>query len=156
MGLSVLYFATLALRPTSLTPPARLAPRAGAPPRCCAPVEDESALKKFFTTNREAPAAKANQLAWARTQMDAEMPSATVTGQSIEDRADFVRQYVEAEKAKFGRELTPEAAEREIDAWLLKQATAAPSKTSAADVAAAVLVFVAAFGGTVFFKGVGG
>lgn len=33
---------------------------------------------------------------------------------------DFIQKYIESEKAKFGREVSAEEAEREVDAWLLK------------------------------------
>lgn len=145
--------------------------------------------------NRDSPEAKANQLAWAREQMNAEvrqqplsavqhrelqlsrsrmahpapvrtrqcsllkpcpgraqMPEQTVDGQSIEGRDDFVQQYIASEKEKFGRDVDLATAEREVDAWLLKQATAAPSKMGAGDVAAAVLVFVVAFGASLYFS----
>lgn len=88
--------------------------------------------------------------------MEYEMPTATLEGMSIENREDFVRQYIESEKAKFGRELGTAEAEAEIDAWLLKQATAAPAKSSAFDVLSAVLVFIAAFGSGIYFSPHGG
>lgn len=88
--------------------------------------------------------------------MDFEVPSVTLEGTSIQDRADFVSQYIESEKAKFGREIGRAEAEAEVDAWLLKQATAAPAKSSVFDVASAVLVFVAAFGSGIYFNSAGG
>ena len=66
---------------------------------------------------------------------------------------DFVRQYIASEKEKFGREVDEATAEREVDAWLLKQATAAPSQMGGGDIAAAVGVFALAFGSSVFFSG---
>merc|ERR1712194_211400 len=94
-----------------------------------------SALQSFFKINRDSPEAMANQLEWARKQMDLEVPEQTVAGNDIQGREDFVRQYIESEREKFGRE---------VDEWLLKQATNASTKTSAADIAASVLVFALA------------
>ena len=48
---------------------------------------------RFFKTNRNTPEAQANQLEWARKQMDLEMPDATLTGDSISDRSDFIAKY---------------------------------------------------------------
>ena len=72
--------------------------------------------------NKNSPEAKRNQLEWARTQMDLEMPTETADGAGIQDKADFVRQYIASEKEKFGREIDEATAEAEVDAWLLKQA----------------------------------
>jgi hypothetical protein len=105
-----------------------------------------SALQSFFKINRDSPEAMANQLEWARKQMDLEVPEQTVAGNDIQGREDFVRQYIESEREKFGREVDNATAEREVDEWLLKQATNASTKTSAADIAASVLVFALAFG----------
>lgn len=99
----------------------------------------------FFGINRDTPEAQANQLAWAREQMDYEMPSSTLEGSAIADREDFIEKYIKSEKDKFGRELSREEAEREVDEWLLKQATFAPSRTSAMDVVIAIAVFLGAF-----------
>ncbi|KAL1520461.1 hypothetical protein AB1Y20_022042 [Prymnesium parvum] len=107
----------------------------------------------FFGINRDTPEAKENQLAWAREQMAYEVPSSTLDGTSIDDREDFVTKYIESEKAKFGRELTREEAEREVDQWLLKQATFAPAKSTAADIFLAVAVFLGAFGVGIFLNG---
>jgi len=109
-------------------------------------------LNSLFKINRDTPEARANQLAWAREQMDMEVPESALDGTSIKDRQDFIQKYIESEKAKFGREVSAEEAEREVDAWLLKQATYAPSKTSAADLTVAALVFAAAFGAGLFFS----
>ena len=100
-------------------------------------------LAGLFRINRNTPEAKANQLKWAREQMDLEMPTNTLEGTEIDDREvgqirlqehglqrppdmpsralqDFILKYIESEKAKFGREVTREVAEQEVDAWLLK------------------------------------
>ena len=83
--------------------------------------------------------------------MDLEVPDATLDGLSIADRADFVDKYIASERAKFGRQLDRETAEREVDEWLLKQATFAPAKTSSADIAIAAAVFFATFVGGLYF-----
>ena len=49
---------------------------------------------------------------------------------------DFIEKYIESEKAKFGRELTLEEAELEVDAWLLKCAAARRTQRSEARAAA--------------------
>ena len=99
--------------------------------------------------NRNTAEAKAKQEAWAREQMELEMPSTTLDGASIDDRADFVAKYIVSEREKFGRELSVAEAEAEIDAWLLKQAS--QPKTNAGDIGVGALVFLAAFGiGTYF------
>ena len=110
-----------------------------------------SFFKGLFTTNRDTPEAMANQRAWARQQMDLEVPDATLSGDSIADRAEFVRKYIENEKEKFGRDVDQATAEKEVDEWLLKQATYAPAQTSTADLALAAAVFVGAFGAGLFF-----
>ncbi|EOD17566.1 hypothetical protein EMIHUDRAFT_199468 [Emiliania huxleyi CCMP1516] len=122
--------------------------------RCCDAGDEpaESALKSLFTTNRDSPDARANQLAWARRQMEAEVPQTTLDGAPIAGRDDLIRKYIAAEKEKLGRELEWEEAAGEVDAWLLKQATAAPAKTSAADVGAALAVFAAAFALQLYFS----
>lgn len=162
---SLLFFlASSALLPSALRPArplpvaieskarSAIRPSIRAPqPLACAS-EEPSLMKKVFGINRDTPEAKANQLAWARQQMEAEMPSSTLTGQAIQDREDFIVKYIASEKEKFGREISRKEAEAEIDAWLLKQATAAPSKTSTSDVVIAALVFVAAFGGGLYFS----
>ena len=84
------------------------------------------------------------------------MPVATIDGRGIEDKEDFIRQYRESEKAKYGREISREEAEAEVDEWLLRQATFAPSKMSATDMGLALVVFVAAFGGGLMFANQGG
>jgi hypothetical protein len=147
----VALLATPGLRATALQPTSLQQAARSASLRCCAS-DEKSALQKLFTTNRNSPEARANQLKWARREMDLEVPSVTLEGTSIQNRDDFVRQYIESEKAKFGREIGLAEAEAEVDAWLLKQATAAPAKTSVLDVASAVLVFVAAFGSGVYFN----
>jgi hypothetical protein len=48
--------------------------------------------RSFFKINRDSPEAKANQLEWAREQMELEVPEQTVAGKDIEGREDFVRQ----------------------------------------------------------------
>jgi hypothetical protein len=48
--------------------------------------------RSFFKINRDTPEAKANQIEWARKQMDLEVPEVTATGNEIQDREDFVRQ----------------------------------------------------------------
>ena len=48
--------------------------------------------RSFFKINRDTPEAKANQIEWARKQMDLEVPEATTAGNEIQDREDFVRQ----------------------------------------------------------------
>ena len=93
----------------------------------------------------------ANQVEWARQQMDLEVPEQTVEGTSIADREDLIEQYIASEKAKFGREIDRGTAEAEVDEWLLKQATNATGQTSAFDLVAAAAVFVAAFGAGLFF-----
>lgn len=108
-------------------------------------------LKTLFTTNRGTPEAIANQKAWARQQMDLEVPEATLGGDSISDRDDLVKKYIASEKDKFGRDVDQATAEAEIDEWLLKQATYAPSKTTAVDLALAATVFVGAFAAGLFF-----
>ncbi len=35
---------------------------------------------------------------------------------------DFIQQYMASENSKFGREMSPEEAARDVDAWLLKYA----------------------------------
>lgn len=146
-----------ALRPFGLRPRSmrsRLL-RSGDSPRCSTPTpeeeEDKPALLKLLTTNRNSAAARANQLKWAQEQMAAEMPEKTIDGMDIGDKEDFIRKYIESEKEKFGRELEWDEASREVDAWLLKQATFAPSKTSTTDLGLSVLVFLLAFGGGLFF-----
>ena len=66
---------------------------------------------------------------------------------------DMVAKYIISEKEKFGREVDQATAEAEVDAWLLKQATFAPSQTSTADIAIAGAVFVAAFASGIYFAG---
>lgn len=101
------------------------------------------------------PEAKANQLEWARAQMDLEVPEATLDGVDITDRDDMIAKYIVSEKEKFGRVIDQATAEAEVDAWLLKQATYAPAKTSGADLAIAGAVFVAAFGAGLYFASKG-
>ena len=48
--------------------------------------------RSFFKINRDTPEAKANQIEWARKQMDLEVPEVTAAGTEIQDREDFVRQ----------------------------------------------------------------
>lgn len=109
-------------------------------------------LKGLFTTNRNTPEAMANQREWARQQMDLEVPDATLSGDSINDREDLIIKYIASEKDKFGRDIDRATAEQEVDEWLLKQATYAPGQTSTADLAIAATVFVAAFGAGIFFS----
>jgi len=106
----------------------------------------QSPLANFFKTNRDTPEAKANQMKWAREQMALEVPDETLEGSKIADREDLIAQYIESERAKFGREIERATAEAEVDAWLLKQATFAPAQTSTADLAIAATVFLATFG----------
>lgn len=105
----------------------------------------------FFKINRDTPEAIANQEEWARREMDMEVPEATLTGQEIADREDFIAKYIASEKQKFGREIDRATAELEVDEWLLKQAVNAPAKTSASDLAIAAAVFVAAFSAGLYF-----
>ena len=109
------------------------------------------AIGKFFGTNRDTPEAQANQRAWAREQMNAEVPDATLDGKPLSDRDDLVAQYMVSEREKFGREIDQATAEAEVDEWLLKQATLAPAKTTTTDLALAVGVFIAAFGSGLYF-----
>ena len=51
--------------------------------------EDGGFLKELFTTNRDSPEARANQLEWAREQMALEVPDATLSGDKISDRDDL-------------------------------------------------------------------
>ena len=97
------------------------------------------------------PEAQANQVEWGRQQMDLEVPEQTLTGQAIEDREDFIDQYIASEKAKFDRDIDRATAEAEVDEWLLKQATYAPAQTTSTDLALAVGVFIAAFGAGLYF-----
>ena len=97
------------------------------------------------------PEAKANQLEWARQQMELEVPDATLDGTEIANRDDMIVQYIASEKEKFGRDIDQATAEREVDEYLLKKATYAPAQTSGADLAIAGAVFVAAFGVGLFF-----
>ena len=115
--------------------------------------DTSSPLNKIFGLNRDTPEAKANQLKWAREQMAMEVPNATVGGEGIADRDDFVRQYIASEKERYDRDIDVATAEREVDAWLLKQATAATSKTTSTDLIVSVLVFAAAFGSGLYFSG---
>jgi len=117
----------------------------------CSPTAHSAPVRRLFKINRNTPEAQANQLQWAREQMDLEIPESTLEGVSISDREDLIMQYVESEKAKFGREIDRATAEAEVDEWLLKQATFAPAKTSGTDLALSALVFVAAFGGGLYF-----
>ena len=100
-------------------------------------------LSKLFGTNRNTPEAQAFQREWARQQMALEVPDETADGSAISDREDFVRQYIASEREKFGREIDQETAEKEVDEWLLKQATFAPSKVDSSDIAIAAAVFFA-------------
>jgi hypothetical protein len=59
--------------------------------------------------------------------------------------------YIVSEKEKFDRDIDRATAEREVDEWLLQQATNAAAKTSPTDVAAAVIVFFAAFASGLYF-----
>lgn len=115
--------------------------------------DTSSPLNKMFGLNRDTPEAKANQLKWAREQMAMEVPNATAGGEGIADRDDFVQKYIASEKEKYGRDIDEATAEREVDAWLLKQATAATSKTTFTDLLVSVLVFAAAFGSGLYFSG---
>ena len=45
----------------------------------------------------------------------------------------MVAKYIVSEKEKFGREIDQATAEAEVDEWLLKQATYAPTKTTNTD-----------------------
>lgn len=101
-----------------------------------------SGLSKLFKTNRNTPEAQANQIEWARQQMALEVPETTLEGDAIGDRADFVRRYIDSEREKFGREVDQATAEKEVDEWLLKQATFAPANVNTSDIAAAAAVFV--------------
>jgi hypothetical protein len=83
--------------------------------------------------------------------MALEVPEATLAGSAISDREDMIAQYILSEKDKFGRVIDQATAEAEVDEWLLKQATYAPSKTTAADLAVAGAVFVVAFGAGLYF-----
>jgi|TARA_B100000524_G_scaffold200801_1_gene104556 hypothetical protein len=155
--LLLLLGGSTALRPFGLRPRSmrsRLL-RSGDAPTCSEPKTDEEddrpALLKLLTTNRYTSDARANQLKWAREVMDAEVPEATADGQEIGDKDDFVRKYIASEQEKFGRALEWDEAAKEVDEWLLKQATFAPSKTSATDLGLGVLVFLLAFGGGLFF-----
>ena len=87
------------------------------------------AAGRFFKLNRNTPEAQANQLKWAREQMEMEVPETTADGEAIASREDMIVKYMESERAKFGREIDRVTAEGEVDEWLLKQATYAPSKT---------------------------
>ena len=63
--------------------------------RRCDPVDRHCLAlpcRSFFKINRDTPEAKANQIEWARKQMDLEVPEVTATGNEIQDREDFVRQ----------------------------------------------------------------
>ena len=80
-----------------------------------------------------------------------EVPDATVDGDAISDRDDFVQQYIVSEKEKFGREVDQATAEKEVDAWLLKKATNAGSNVDTSDLVVAGAVFVAAFGFSLYF-----
>lgn len=101
--------------------------------------------------NRDTPEAKANQLEWARAQMDMQVPAATLDGASIEDREDFVTQYIASEKEKFGRELTRDEAAAEVDEWLLAQATSASTNLDKSDVGLGAVVFLAVFAAGLYF-----
>ena len=109
------------------------------------------AAGRFFKLNRNTPEAQANQLKWAREQMEMEVPETTADGEAIASREDMIEKYMESERAKFGREIDRVTAEGEVDEWLLKQATYAPSKTTAVDLALAATVFVGAFAAGLFF-----
>lgn len=123
------------------------------PPPCCA---DKSPFLTGMVTNRDSPEARENQLAWAKKEMAGQVPK------EYEDREAFVTKYIEHEKETEGRELSREEAEKEVDEWLLKQASAddrllavgrrsaraalpaqaanAPAQMETTDLAAAVLV----------------
>ena len=104
-----------------------------------------------FKTNRDSPEARKNQLEWARAQMDMQVPAATLDGASIEDREDFVTQYIASEKEKFGRELTRDEAAAEVDEWLLAQATSASTNLDKSDVGLGAVVFLAVFAAGLYF-----
>ena len=104
-----------------------------------------------FKTNRDSPEARKNQLEWARAQMDMQVPGATLDGASIEDREDFVTQYIASEKEKFGRELTRDEAAAEVDEWLLAQATSASTNLDKSDVGLGAVVFLAVFAAGLYF-----
>ena len=76
----------------------------------------QSPLANFFKTNRDTPEAKANQMKWAREQMALEVPDETLEGSKIADREDLIAQYIESERAKFGREIERATAEAEVSA----------------------------------------
>ncbi len=127
--------------------------RVRTPPPCCA---DKSPFLTGMVTNRDSPEARENQLAWAKKEMAGQVPK------EYEDREAFVTKYIEHEKETEGRELSREEAEKEVDEWLLKQASAddrllavgrrsaraalpaqaanAPAQMETTDLAAAVLV----------------
>ena len=85
------------------------------PPPCCA---DKSPFLTGMVTNRDSPEARENQLAWAKKEMAGQVPK------EYEDREAFVTKYIEHEKETEGRELSRAEAEKEVDEWLLKQASA--------------------------------
>ena len=118
------------------------------PPPCCA---DKSPFLTGMVTNRDSPEARKNQLEWARAQMDMQVPGATLDGASIEDREDFVTQYIASEKEKFGRELTRDEAAAEVDEWLLAQATSASTNLDKSDVGLGAVVFLAVFAAGLYF-----
>jgi len=105
----------------------------------------------FFKTNRDTPEAIENQMRWGREQLDLEVPDATADGDAIANREDMIEKYIISEKEKFNRDIDRATAEREVDEWLLQQATNAAAKTSPTDVAAAVIVFFAAFASGLYF-----
>ena len=112
---------------------------------------EESDWTSIFKTNRDSPEARKNQLEWARAQMDMQVPGATLDGASIEDREDFVTQYIASEKEKFGRELTRDEAAAEVDEWLLAQATSASTNLDKSDVGLGAVVFLAVFAAGLYF-----
>ena len=56
--------------------------------------------RSFFKINRDTPEAKANQIEWARKQMDLEVPEVTAAGNEIQDREDFVRQACDSSRGR--------------------------------------------------------
>ena len=105
----------------------------------------------LFKTNRDTPEAQANQIEWARQQMNMEVPDSTLDGLKLEGRDDMVAKYIVSEKEKFGRDVDQATAEQEVDSWLLTQATYAPAQTTTGDLVAAAAVFLLAFGSGLYF-----
>ena len=107
-----------------------------------------------FKTNRDSPEACLRPArVGARADGHAGAGATLKRGASIEDREDFVTQYIASEKEKFDRELTRDdnGGGRRSTSGSSRRATSASTNLDKSDVGLGAVVFLAVFAAGLYF-----